>query len=53
MYIIERIYGIDIIVAKREGVFAKAGKIFNDCRDKFNKSIKTLVKKYNEQHGDR
>jgi hypothetical protein len=50
MYIIERIYRIDVIVAKREGVFGKAGKILNDCRDKFNKSMKTLVGRYKEQH---
>ena len=53
MYLIERIYKMDIIVAKREGVFAKAGKIFNDCRDKFNKSVKTLVNKYKERYQDR
>lgn len=53
MHLIERIYKIDVIVAKREGVFAKAGKIFNDCRDKFNKSIRTLVNKYKEQYQDR
>ncbi|CAG8550812.1 5323_t:CDS:2 [Paraglomus brasilianum] len=49
----KRIYRIDIIVAKREGIFAKAGKIFNDCRDKFNKSIKQLVNRYKDQHKDR
>ena len=47
MYVITKIYIIDIHTARRNGIFSKAGRVFSDFRDKFNKALRTLVKNYN------
>src|SRR5689334_18407729 len=47
MCVIMKIYNIDIHTARRNGIFSKAGRVFSDFRDKFNKALRTLVKSYN------
>ena len=52
MYLIfiKKIYGYDSYKAKRTGILSRAGRIFNDSRDKFNKAMKTLAAKYRETY---
>ncbi|CAG8661456.1 3184_t:CDS:2, partial [Paraglomus brasilianum] len=35
------------LATRRKGIFSKAGRVFSDFRDKFNKALRTLVKNYN------
>jgi len=48
LILIKKIYGYDSYQAKQTGILSKAGKVFNDSRDKFNKAMKTLAAKYQE-----
>jgi len=50
MYLIfiKKIYGYDWEKAKRTGILSKSGRIFNDSKDKFNKTMRTLAIKYRE-----